>query len=475
MAISEVNGLQRYKDADGNVHILYPVTKAELVDGLDELMDEHTGDKNNPHGVTAAQVGLGNVDNTKDADKPVSTAQAAAIKVVQDALEDRVDEVERTANEHLSPLALSPAGTGTLYIYCKDEAGSSVSGCVVQIGDELAVTDTNGAVKYFLVPGTHSVSIHSPIDYGADVQTLSATVTLSGTVSLEVTIKDSLNGATELRVINSISGVAFSDRVTSADVFVVGGGGSGGISYYHKNGCAATGGAGGKTEMATGIDVKKVLTLTVGAGGDRVTGVSASAKTAAGKSGGTTLVSDILGNIILSAPGGDGGGYISTDYPSCDGASGGSGSGGAYGYQSSGGVNGVYIFVGDSGEDGGDGEYSGYSGSGVYGLGGDGQGKTTRLWGEADGELFASAGASAARTSGSDDDTYRKAGLPGLGGGTAFVGQTAAGGSFSAGDASTPGSGGGAFAVRMPSTTTCNVSSGAGMHGLIAFRWRVSA
>lgn len=57
MAISEVNGLQRYKDADGNVHILYPVTKAELVDGLDELMDEHTGDKNNPHGVTAEQVG----------------------------------------------------------------------------------------------------------------------------------------------------------------------------------------------------------------------------------------------------------------------------------------------------------------------------------------------------------------------------------------------------------------------------------
>lgn len=33
----------------------------------------------NPHGVTAAQVGLGNVNNTSDASKPVSTAQAAAI------------------------------------------------------------------------------------------------------------------------------------------------------------------------------------------------------------------------------------------------------------------------------------------------------------------------------------------------------------------------------------------------------------
>jgi len=33
----------------------------------------------NPHGVTAEQVGLGNVNNTADADKPISTAQASAI------------------------------------------------------------------------------------------------------------------------------------------------------------------------------------------------------------------------------------------------------------------------------------------------------------------------------------------------------------------------------------------------------------
>ena len=33
----------------------------------------------NPHSVTKTQVGLGNVDNTSDASKPVSTAQAASI------------------------------------------------------------------------------------------------------------------------------------------------------------------------------------------------------------------------------------------------------------------------------------------------------------------------------------------------------------------------------------------------------------
>lgn len=39
----------------------------------------HAEDKENPHGVTAEQLGLGNVDNTTDLDKPVSKAQAQAI------------------------------------------------------------------------------------------------------------------------------------------------------------------------------------------------------------------------------------------------------------------------------------------------------------------------------------------------------------------------------------------------------------
>ena len=40
---------------------------------------DHMQDYNNPHQVTKAQLGLGNVDNTADADKPVSTAQKAYI------------------------------------------------------------------------------------------------------------------------------------------------------------------------------------------------------------------------------------------------------------------------------------------------------------------------------------------------------------------------------------------------------------
>lgn len=54
------------------------VLSSEQYAFYDDLQD-HIADANNPHKVTKAQVGLGSVDNTSDVDKPVSTAQAAAI------------------------------------------------------------------------------------------------------------------------------------------------------------------------------------------------------------------------------------------------------------------------------------------------------------------------------------------------------------------------------------------------------------
>lgn len=54
-------------------------TRAQADTTVKAKVDSHIGNKSNPHGVTKAQVGLGNVNNTSDADKPVSTAQATAI------------------------------------------------------------------------------------------------------------------------------------------------------------------------------------------------------------------------------------------------------------------------------------------------------------------------------------------------------------------------------------------------------------
>lgn len=49
------------------------------IDELVTKLDTHISNKSNPHSVTKVQVGLGNVDNTSDANKPISTATQNAL------------------------------------------------------------------------------------------------------------------------------------------------------------------------------------------------------------------------------------------------------------------------------------------------------------------------------------------------------------------------------------------------------------
>ena len=57
----------------------------------DSVARDHIANRLNPHNVTKAQVGLGNVDNTRDADKPISTA-------MQTALDKKADKTLATAS-----------------------------------------------------------------------------------------------------------------------------------------------------------------------------------------------------------------------------------------------------------------------------------------------------------------------------------------------------------------------------------------
>ena len=59
--------------------------QAQITANLSTLTS-HTSNTSNPHSVTKAQVGLSNVDNTSDANKPVSTATQTALNAKQDTL-----------------------------------------------------------------------------------------------------------------------------------------------------------------------------------------------------------------------------------------------------------------------------------------------------------------------------------------------------------------------------------------------------
>lgn len=368
-----------------------------------------------------------------------------------------------TVEDALLVLGTPSAGSGILRVSCVDSDGKAVSGCVVQVGSTWGISTTAGSVTFELGAGDYSVSVLSPIDYGMKSQTFNVNIPLSESVTLTATIVDSLGGATELRVTNSVARAAFSSRVVSADVFGVGGGGSGGaIRAYPNNDKtrSAAGGAGGYTKMATNININLPLTLTVGSGGAAVSAADTQETSQSGNSGGTTKVVDMLGNTILSAPGGSGGSVAKG--PHLTGVAGGSGSGGAA-------LSSETLYVGASGQDGASGSAAGGS---SLAPGGAGQGTTTRLWNQPTGELFSSAGGSAIASHKVHD---AKTGTPGTGAGTAYAEfDISAPDGLKAGSATTYGSGGGAIAM-LSGSSTGSYSSGAGRQGLIVFRWEVSA
>lgn len=377
-----------------------------------------------------------------------------------------------TVNEAFEALANSPAGTGTLYVYCKNEAGEPVSGCVVQIGEELAATGASGVAKYFLAPGDYSVAIRSPIDYGAEVQTVSVSVALSEVVTVEATIQDSMDGVTELRFTSAVV-AAFSGRVTSADAFGVGGGGSGGAANrVNSNGNyiwgSASGGAGGKTKTVKNIPLGVVFSVSIGTGGAAVTNTSGGYTD--GKTGGTTKITSVgVNEIILSVSGGAGGiarsGGTGTGFLGTNGANGGSGSGATAAV--SGGVT-----VGASGSDGADGESVSVDGGHT---GGSGQKTTTRAFGENNGELFAPAGGGAARYFSTE---ALGACADGAGvGASAFTKSSGTAANAVASNATTRGGGGGGAVCLVYGNTnyTYKCTSGAGAGGIVIFRWEVAA
>lgn len=65
---------------------------AERFTAVNDKADVHISRQDNPHGVTKAQVGLGDVDNTADSVKPVSGPQQDAIDLAKREVDSRVDQ-----------------------------------------------------------------------------------------------------------------------------------------------------------------------------------------------------------------------------------------------------------------------------------------------------------------------------------------------------------------------------------------------
>ena len=124
-------------------------------------LDAHIANKNNPHEVTKAQVGLSNVDNTSDANKPISNATANAL----------AGKVSKSGDTMTGNLTMAN-GTSIVFpnsIIKENQAGNPIigdgngNGMVILADGHGAAFFTNGGSSYTEVVSQKDVkSTYSP-------------------------------------------------------------------------------------------------------------------------------------------------------------------------------------------------------------------------------------------------------------------------------------------------------------------------
>lgn len=253
------------------------------------------------------------------------------------------------------------------------------------------------------------------------------------------------DGVVELRS----SGTLVFLNPAKIDVFCVGGGGAGGVRRSDSTdvSSAAGGGGGGLTATLKNVPVTGTIDVLIGAGSTEPS------TTETLKKGGTTTF-----GTILSAEGGNSGLKTTVNYSSgsLQGADGGSGGGGGVNSNSS---------YGSGGYDGNDGEH-GYPTSM---LGGNGQGSTTREFGEPGAKLYAGGGGGGRFMS--SQTPVVSAGGDGGGGAGGWVGMSSSSIRHAMDGADNTGGGGGGYAeYRTSGGTRWAAENGSGGSGIVCLR-----
>lgn len=127
---------------------------------VESNLDAHVTNRSNPHSVTKSQVGLGNVDNTVDANKSVKYATSAgstttATKATQDSAGQQINTT------YIKSLSVS----GKVITYAK---GDGTTGTITTQDTNTTNTtgSTNTSSKIFLVGATSQAA--SPVTYSHD-------------------------------------------------------------------------------------------------------------------------------------------------------------------------------------------------------------------------------------------------------------------------------------------------------------------
>lgn len=146
------------------------------VTALETKVNNHIANKSNPHAVTKTQVGLGNVNNTSDANKPVSTAQAAAIadaKAAGTAAQTSINShAGRKDNPHVVTRAQLSLATTDQVVFAKTTAPSGFFKESSDVRLKSNIKDLNHTLEQICQIPTKSFEMLGKEDEGTIAQNL---------------------------------------------------------------------------------------------------------------------------------------------------------------------------------------------------------------------------------------------------------------------------------------------------------------
>jgi hypothetical protein len=146
------------------------------VTALETKVNNHIANKSNPHAVTKIQVGLGNVNDTSDANKPVSTAQATAIadaKAAGTAAQTSINShAGRKDNPHVVTRAQLSLATTDQVVFAKTTAPSGFFKESSDVRLKSNIKDLNHTLEQICQIPTKSFEMLGKEDEGTIAQNL---------------------------------------------------------------------------------------------------------------------------------------------------------------------------------------------------------------------------------------------------------------------------------------------------------------
>lgn len=150
--------------------------KGSDITALETKVNNHIANKSNPHAVTKTQVGLGNVNNTSDANKPVSTAQATAIadaKAAGTAAQTSINShAGRKDNPHVVTRAQLSLATTDQVVFAKTTAPSGFFKESSDVRLKSNIKDLNHTLEQICQIPTKSFEMLGKEDEGTIAQNL---------------------------------------------------------------------------------------------------------------------------------------------------------------------------------------------------------------------------------------------------------------------------------------------------------------